>query len=78
MCFELRAMSQADRLYSGFVTSYVTSEQRISPVFSYVIYIISGASLVTQMVQNLPAMQVTWVQFLGQEDPFREGNGYPL
>ena len=28
-----------------------------------------GASLVAQTVKNLPAMQVTWVRFLGQEDP---------
>ena len=27
-----------------------------------------GASLVAQMVKNLPAMQETWVQSLGQED----------
>ena len=27
------------------------------------------ASLVAQMVKNLPAMLETWVQFLGQEDP---------
>ena len=27
------------------------------------------ASLVAQMVKNLPAMQETWVQSLGQEDP---------
>ena len=27
---------------------------------------------------SLPAMQETWVQTLGQEDPSREGNGYPL
>ena len=26
------------------------------------------ASLAAQMVKNLPAMQETWVQFLGQED----------
>ena len=25
------------------------------------------------MVKNLPAMQETWVQFLGQEDPLEEG-----
>ena len=30
---------------------------------------ILGASLVTQTVKNLPAMQETWVQSLGQEDP---------
>ena len=31
-----------------------------------------GASLVAQMVKNLPAMQETWVQFLGQEDPLEK------
>ena len=30
---------------------------------------ILGASLVAQLVKNLPAMQETWVQFLGQEVP---------
>ena len=28
-----------------------------------------GASLVAQMVKNPPAIQETWVQSLGQEDP---------
>ena len=27
------------------------------------------ASLVAQLVKNLPAMQESWVQFLGREDP---------
>ena len=31
-----------------------------------------GASLVAQMVKNLPAMQETWVQSLGREDPLEE------
>ena len=26
-----------------------------------------------QRVENLPAMQETWVQFLGQEDPLEKG-----
>ena len=30
------------------------------------------ASLVAQSVKNLPAMQETWVQFLGQEDPLEK------
>ena len=30
----------------------------------------SQASLVTRLVKNLPAMQETWVQSLGQEDPW--------
>ena len=31
------------------------------------------ASLVAQMVKNLPAMQETWVQFLGKGDPIEKG-----
>ena len=31
------------------------------------------AFLEVQMVKNLPAMQETWVQSLGQEDPLEEG-----
>ena len=30
------------------------------------------ASLLTQLVKNLPAMQETWVWFLGQEDPLEK------
>ena len=30
-------------------------------------------SLVAQMVKNLPAMQETWVQFVGWEDPLEKG-----
>ena len=36
-------------------------------VSSYML--LSGASLVAQMVKSLPAVQETWVQSLGQEDP---------
>ena len=32
-----------------------------------------GASLVAQMVKNLPAMWETWVRSLNQEDPLEEG-----
>ena len=30
------------------------------------------ASLVAQMVRNPPAMQETWIRFLGWEDPLEE------
>ena len=30
------------------------------------------ASLVVQLVKNLPAMQETWVRFLDQEDPLEK------
>ena len=39
----------------------------------------SWASLVAQLVQNLPAMWETWVQSLGWEDPLEKGKeSYPL
>ena len=31
------------------------------------------ASLAAQTVKNLPAMQVTWAQSLGREDPLEKG-----
>ena len=33
----------------------------------------SWASLVAQLVKNPPAMQETWVQFLGWENPLEKG-----
>ena len=38
----------------------------------------SWASLVAQLVKNLPAMQETWIQSLFREDYPGEGKGYPL
>ena len=35
------------------------------------------ASLVAQLVKNLPAMQETWVQSLGWEDPLKKGKVTP-
>ena len=34
--------------------------------------LLKGASLVAQMVKNLPAMQEIWVQLLGREDPLEK------
>ena len=31
------------------------------------------ASLVSQMVRNLPVMQETWIQYQAQEDPLEKG-----
>ena len=39
---------------------------------------LDGASLVAQMVKNLPAMQETGVLSLIWEDPLEEKNGNPL
>ena len=54
-------------------------QQKVS--FSFLIYWIAtsmlpntiGASLVAQTINNLLAMQETWVQSLGWEDPLEEG-----
>ena len=36
------------------------------------------ASLMAQLVKNLPAMRETWVRSLGWEDPLEKGTGtYP-
>ena len=36
------------------------------------------ASLIAQLVKNLPAMWEMWVRSLGWEDPLEKGKGYPL
>ena len=36
------------------------------------------ASLVAQMVKNLPSMRETWVRSLGWKGPLEEGHGNPL
>ena len=39
------------------------------------VYRRTGASLEVPTVKNLPAMQETWVRFLGQEDPLEKEMG---
>ena len=39
---------------------------------------LKGASLVAQLVKNPPAMQETWVWYLGGEDSLGGGHGNPL
>ena len=36
-------------------------------------YMLKGASLVAQLVKNLPAVWETWVRSLGWEDPLEKG-----
>ena len=54
---------------SGFITGQGRSPgEGIGYPLQY-----SWASLLTQMVKNLPAIQETWVPSLGQEDPLEGG-----
>ena len=43
------------------------------PLFHLSVFKFTRASLVYQLVKNLTAMQETWVQSLGQEDPLEKG-----
>ena len=42
-------------------------------VYIYTTKPVGRASLVAQLVKNLPAMPGTWVQYLGWEDPLEKG-----
>ena len=44
----------------------------------YAFYATLRASLAAQLVKNLPAMQETWVWFLGWEDPLEKGKATHL
>ena len=41
-------------------------------MFIAALFTLTRASLVAQMVKRLPAMQETWVQSLGPEDPLEK------
>ena len=45
--------------------------------FSKLIFSGVWTSLVAQLVENLPAMQETWVRSLGWEDPLEKGKTTP-
>ena len=36
-------------------------------------FLLPGASLMAQLVKNLPAMSVSWVRSLGWDDPLDKG-----
>ena len=38
----------------------------------HLFHLLAGTYLIAQSVKNLPAMQDTWVQFLGLEDPLEK------
>ena len=60
-------------MFFTFVCEIVYSTE----IFNYLLIVplsmTSCASLVTQMVKNLPAMQETQLRSLGQEDPLEKG-----
>ena len=63
-------LKEAELIYStGLLSGLVTARR-----FSYIyVCIYMAASQVAQIVKNLPAVQKTWVQSLGGEDPPEKG-----
>ena len=58
-------------IYMAAISGAAESQTRLK-LLSSSIYLLSHR-LVAQLVKNLPAMQETWVQSLGQEDPLEKG-----
>ena len=65
----------------GSISKYITLRVRISKykfanmqsiALIYISLLLTEASLIAQLVKNLPAMQETWVQYLGWEDPLEK------
>ena len=56
-----------------FVCEIVYSTEIFICLLIFLLSMTSWASLVTQMVKNLPAVQETQVQSLDQEDPLEKG-----
>ena len=52
---------------------FITPQSYFMPLRNYHFSPFSGASLVAQMVKNLPAMQKTWVWSLSWEEPLEKG-----
>ena len=53
--------------------SALTGKACSSPASIYTVCFHIGTSLMAQMIKNLPAIQETQVQSLGQEDPLKKG-----
>ena len=59
-------------VYTTYHHTFWENPLNLSPTF-VIIFHLGQASLVAQMVKNLPAMRETWVQSLGWEDPLEKG-----
>ena len=68
----LGPQDQAPRRWSQEVDEEPSSGTNMTLYFLGVL-LFSGASLVAQLVKNLPEMQKTWVRSLGWKDPLEKG-----
>ena len=56
-----------------FTTDRHLEKRIVTPGILWILHELAGASLVAQLVRNLPAAQETRVRFLGGEDPQEKG-----
>ena len=54
-------------------TSPAKRQEKLVESFFVICYVTWGASLVAQLVKNLPTMRETWVPCLGWDDPLEKG-----
>ena len=66
MCGKGQTEKDLSLYYNGSIYKYTHSQK-------YTTHIQVGFFLIAQLVKNLPMMQETPVQFLGQEDPLENG-----
>ena len=59
-------------MHMNLVASFILKKKKKTRVAFEMEYDDLWASLVAQSVQNLPAMQETWVQSLGWKDPLEK------
>ena len=75
-CHPLSSLHQSKHHFTIYITSFIhTHTHTHTHTYMYIylhVYLFLGASLVAQMVKNLPAVQEMQVQFLGQEDPLEK------
>ena len=70
----MEARSHHGHVQDGVAPSQLHRDQRPRRLLSFAQSLEQNmASLVTQTVKNLHAMQETWVQSLGQKDPWSKG-----
>ena len=58
-----------------YLENKLTMETRFHNLYIsmwFIAYMNMRASLIVQSIKNLPAMQETWVRFLGREDPLEK------
>ena len=67
LCYFLRCLASWNLLVQELCIQFVNANGIHTPCVKERVGVFQ--EIVAQMVKNLPAMQETWVQSLGQEDP---------